>query len=68
MRVKCVLCDSVDKINSSSPEAKRLRNRRIHIYMCPTCDQRIGEKTRERHATGNFNLYRENKSKDELIK
>ncbi|MDL4841308.1 YlaI family protein [Aquibacillus rhizosphaerae] len=67
MRVKCVLCDSVDNINSNSPQAKRLRNRRIHIYMCPTCDERIGEKTKQRHATGKFRLHKEKKQENHLI-
>ncbi|WP_186577595.1 YlaI family protein [Aquibacillus kalidii] len=67
MRVKCVICDSVEKINSNSPEAKRLRNRRIHTYLCPSCNDRIGERTKERHATGNFKLFKEKKSKDQLI-
>ncbi|WP_138415086.1 YlaI family protein [Aquibacillus sediminis] len=64
MRVKCVLCDTINRIDANSFEAKRLRNRRIHMYLCPSCDHRIGEKTKKRHATGNFNLYREKKNED----
>ncbi|MRH41900.1 DUF2197 domain-containing protein [Aquibacillus halophilus] len=67
MRVKCVICDSIDNIDGNSPQAKRLRNRRIHMYLCPTCDQRIGEKTKERLATGNFRVFKELKHKDQLI-
>ncbi|WP_077325931.1 YlaI family protein [Virgibacillus siamensis] len=67
MNVKCVLCDTVEDIDSQSLEAKRLRNRRIHMYLCDECDQRIGKKTKQRHATGNFKLYEERKKKDSLI-
>ena len=58
MRVKCVLCDTIETINSDTLEAKRLRNRPIHTYMCKACDERIAEKTKNRLATGNFRLYR----------
>lgn len=57
MNVKCVLCDKVEEIKDDSIEAKMLRNRRTHMYICQTCDQRITDKTLKRHATGNFNLY-----------
>ncbi|WP_407268139.1 YlaI family protein [Radiobacillus sp. PE A8.2] len=67
MRVKCVLCDTVNNIDGSSPLAKRLRNRRIHIYMCPICDTRIGDKTKQRHATGNFKLYKEKEKQNHLF-
>ncbi|MDC3416521.1 YlaI family protein [Aquibacillus salsiterrae] len=67
MRVKCVLCDSIESINSNSLQAKRLRNRRIHMYLCPTCDERIEEKTKKRHATGNFKLYNFKIKQDSLI-
>ncbi|MYL32991.1 DUF2197 domain-containing protein [Pontibacillus yanchengensis] len=59
MRVKCVLCDSVEKIDSNCLQAKRMRNRRIHTFMCSTCHDRIEEKTNARKSTGNFKLYRE---------
>lgn len=59
MRVKCSLCDTVETIPSYSPLAKRLRNRPIHTYMCPTCDERITKRTEERIATGRFKLYRD---------
>ncbi|MCT2538103.1 YlaI family protein [Aquibacillus koreensis] len=67
MRVKCAICDIVDNIDSNSPQAKRLRNRRIHVYLCTTCDERIGEKTKQRHETGNFKLYKEKQKEDHLI-
>lgn len=67
MRVKCTICDSIESINSNSLQAKRLRNRRIHMYLCPACDERIGENTKKRHATGNFKLYDGKKNQDSLI-
>ncbi|UFU00895.1 YlaI family protein [Radiobacillus kanasensis] len=67
MRVKCVLCDSIEKIDSNSLQAKRLRNRRIHMYICQSCYDRVGENTKKRHETGNFNLYKEKKKEDSLI-
>lgn len=65
MRVKCVLCDKIETINSDTLEAKRLRNRPIHTYMCKTCDERIAERTKSRLATGNFRLFRSRVIKDE---
>ncbi|HAQ07460.1 MAG TPA: DUF2197 domain-containing protein [Bacillus bacterium] len=65
MRVKCVLCDKIETINSDTLQAKRLRNRPIHTYMCNPCDERIAEKTKNRLATGNFRLYRSRVEKDE---
>ncbi len=67
MQVKCVLCDNVEGIDDYSLEAKRLRNRKINLYLCKTCYQRIGEKTNQRHATGNFRLYKEKKNTHDLI-
>ncbi|QDP40049.1 DUF2197 domain-containing protein [Radiobacillus deserti] len=67
MRVKCVLCDSIEKIDSNSLQAKRLRNRRIHMYICEPCYDRVGENTKKRHATGNFKLFKERKEEDSLI-
>lgn len=54
MRVKCVMCDKVSEINDHTLEAKQLRNRPIHTFMCPECTTRISERTNERLATGNF--------------
>ncbi|MCM3572924.1 MULTISPECIES: YlaI family protein [Mesobacillus] len=65
MRVKCVLCDKIENINSDTLEAKRLRNRPIHTYMCEPCNERIAEKTNNRIATGNFRLYRSRVKKDD---
>ncbi|MFD1038737.1 YlaI family protein [Virgibacillus byunsanensis] len=67
MQVKCVICDTIESIEDNSFEAKRLRNRRIHMYLCDTCYNRVDENTRKRHATGNFRLYEKKKRKDELI-
>jgi uncharacterized protein YlaI len=65
MRVKCVLCDKIENINSDTLQAKRLRNRPIHTYMCKDCDDRIAERTKNRIATGNFRLYRTRVEKDD---
>ncbi|RCW70840.1 YlaI family protein [Saliterribacillus persicus] len=67
MRVKCVICDVIDNIDSNSPEAKKLRNRRIHTYLCKECNDRITEKTQARIATGNFHLYRKQNDEDSYI-
>ncbi|MFD1018029.1 YlaI family protein [Thalassobacillus hwangdonensis] len=66
MRVKCVLCDTIESIDSHCLEAKRLRNRRLHTYMCSPCHQRIKEKTTKRVKTGNFRIYREQKKEQHL--
>lgn len=67
MQVKCVLCDNVEGIDDHSLEAKRLRNRKNNLYLCKKCYQRISKKTNERHATGNFHLYKEKKNTHDLI-
>lgn len=67
MQVKCAICDTVEGIDDYSLEAKRLRNRRVNLYLCKNCYDRIGKKTKKRHASGNFKLFRENKNEDELI-
>lgn len=54
MRVKCVICDETGQLPDEAPLAKKLRNRPIHTYMCPSCENRIAEKTNARIATGNF--------------
>ncbi|WLD95017.1 YlaI family protein [Alkalihalobacillus sp. AL-G] len=64
MRVKCVLCDKIEKIEDVSPLAKRLRNRPIHTYMCGDCKKRIAERTEERKASGNFITYRQAAQED----
>ena len=65
MRVKCVICDKIESIEDESFEAKRLRNRPIHTYMCDDCSSRISEKTKARIDTGNFKFYRKESEKDE---
>ncbi len=58
MKVKCVICDQIESIPDDSAEAKKLRNRPIHTFMCQPCYIRIENRTNERIATGNFRLYR----------
>ncbi|MDR7236142.1 YlaI family protein [Neobacillus drentensis] len=65
MRVKCVICDKIEAIEDESFEAKRLRNRPIHTYMCKECKTRITEKTNARFETGNFRLYRTKSEEDD---
>ncbi|UOQ43174.1 YlaI family protein [Halobacillus salinarum] len=67
MRVKCVICDNIENIDSYCLQAKRLRNRRIHTYMCPDCHERIAEKTKQRLATGKFTFNRERKAEKHLL-
>ncbi|SER97291.1 Uncharacterized protein YlaI [Gracilibacillus ureilyticus] len=67
MRVKCVICDGINRIDNDSPQAKKLRNRLIHTYMCPECNDRITVKTKERHKTGKFRLYRKDMVEDEFL-
>ncbi|MBO8155384.1 MAG: YlaI family protein [Bacillaceae bacterium] len=66
MRVKCVLCDKVESIDSYSLTAKQLRKRRILTYMCDECNERIKRRTVERKKTGNFRLFREKKKHKHL--
>jgi uncharacterized protein YlaI len=65
MRVKCVICDKIESIEDESFEAKRLRNRPIHTYMCKECRTRITNNTNARFETGNFRLFRAKSEKDE---
>ncbi|WP_019152938.1 YlaI family protein [Robertmurraya massiliosenegalensis] len=65
MRVKCVICDQIESIEDHSVQAKKLRNRPIHTFMCKSCETRITERTNERIATGNFKLYRSNNEEDD---
>ena len=67
MDIKCPICDKVNQIDNDSPLAKRLRNRRKHLYLCQSCDDRIREKTEARHATGKFRLYEEKKEADPYL-
>ncbi|WP_313891416.1 YlaI family protein [Psychrobacillus sp.] len=61
MRVKCVICDTINQLSDDLPLAKKLRNRPIHTYMCPTCHDRIKENTDARIATGKFIFYKNSK-------
>ncbi len=65
MRVKCVICDTLSEIPDFSSEAKKLRNRPIHTYMCPACHDRITDKTNARLATGKFRFIRSAVQADE---
>ncbi|MFD0049173.1 YlaI family protein [Actinomycetes bacterium NPDC127524] len=65
MKVQCVICDKIESIPDYSPEAKKLRNRPIHTYMCEECHSRIEERTQKRIETGNFRLYRSVTPEDE---
>lgn len=65
MKVKCVICDKIENLVDDSFQAKRLRNRPIHTYMCKACEERIGERTKLRIATGNFNFHRPENKEDE---
>jgi uncharacterized protein YlaI len=65
MRVKCVLCDTIEQLDDENPLAKRLRNRPIHTYMCQRCYDRVTERTNERLATGKFRLYRDKQLEEE---
>ncbi|TLS37677.1 YlaI family protein [Pseudalkalibacillus caeni] len=64
MRVKCVICDKIEKIDNQSPLAKKLRNRPIHTYMCKECYERIENRTKERIDTGNFRLYKKDEANE----
>jgi len=67
MQVKCALCDTIEDLEDYSLQAKRLRNRRLKMYLCKPCYERIDDRTKQRHATGNFQLYEEKKQKRDLI-
>ena len=65
MRVKCVICDSINELDDDLPLAKKLRNRPIHTYTCSDCYGRIATNTEKRLATGNFRFYRTSSPIDE---
>ncbi|PTL39742.1 YlaI family protein [Alkalicoccus saliphilus] len=67
MRVKCVLCDKIEKLSPDLPLAKKLRNRPIHTYMCEECRERIAEKTEARLNTGHFRKHHTEEETDEYI-
>lgn len=41
LQVQCVICDIVEHLEDNSLEAKRLRNRLSHMYLCENCYERI---------------------------
>lgn len=65
MRVKCVICEVVNQLHDDSPQAKKLRNRPIHTYMCDPCHDRISEKTNARLATGDFVFHKSSRRIEE---
>jgi uncharacterized protein YlaI len=65
MKVKCVICDKVQSIENESLQAKRLRNRPIHTFMCRECESRIAERTQKRLASGKFQFNRPKTNDDE---
>lgn len=67
MDVKCVICDTIETINDDSLQAKRLKNRRIKMYLCQTCHDRISENTQKHLDSGDFRLYKKRKRKNELL-
>jgi len=67
MQVQCTICDTIDEIDDDSYEAKRLRNRRIYMYLCQECYERIGKNTQKRHETGKFHLYREKQKNNPFL-
>lgn len=66
MKVQCVICDQQSEIDDHSPLAKKLRNRPIHTYMCERCHKRIEQKTKSRIESGQFQLFKFKKSKDDF--
>ncbi|HLQ73991.1 MAG TPA: YlaI family protein [Bacillota bacterium] len=58
MQTKCTLCEHTETIDKHSFKAKRLRNKRISLYLCDACDERITKRTNERIETGNFKLFK----------
>lgn len=65
MRVRCVLCEREEELPNDAPEAKKIRNRPIHTYMCRECHDRISKKTAARLATGNFIFRRTSESTEQ---
>ena len=57
MRVKCVICDTIQQLEDDLPLAKKLRNRPINTFMCETCNTRIAENTEKRILTGKFHAW-----------
>ncbi|MET1013436.1 MAG: YlaI family protein [Paenisporosarcina sp.] len=65
MRVKCVICENINDLPDDAPQAKKLRNRPIHTYMCDPCHDRIAERTNARIATGHFQFYKSSRRIEE---
>jgi len=65
VKVQCVICDIIEELDDNSFQAKRLRNRPIHTYMCNECDLRIAQNTQKRIDSGNFVLYQNKPQEDE---
>ena len=65
LRVKCVICDKIEVIESDAFLAKRLRNRPIHTYTCQICYDRITERTKARLATGKFRINKPVQNEDD---
>ncbi|WP_042471581.1 YlaI family protein [Bacillus ndiopicus] len=65
MRVKCVICDTIQQLEDDLPLSKKLRNRPIHTYMCESCHTRIANNTEKRLATGKFRFFRTSSKFDE---
>lgn len=65
MRVKCVICDTIHDLQDDLPLAKKLRNRPIHTFMCPSCSTRVTENTSKRIETGKFVFFRTSSKFDE---
>ncbi|MCJ7843270.1 YlaI family protein [Lederbergia sp. NSJ-179] len=61
MNVQCVICHRHEILEDDSPLAKKLRNRPIHTFMCPTCYERIRVNTEKRKQSGNFRLFHDHK-------
>ena len=67
MRVKCVLCDSIENIDNDSPQAKKLRNRLNSTFMCHSCSERITQSTLKRHRNEIFKLFESDDADDPYL-
>ncbi|HET7657396.1 MAG TPA: YlaI family protein [Bacillales bacterium] len=65
MKVKCVLCDKIENLDDDGFEAKNLRNRPIHTFMCDECNQRITKRTEERFANKEYKVYHRQHKKEQ---
>ncbi len=46
MNVICILCDT--PFSPTSSQKRRLRKHPFRIFLCPECDQRIAQQTKQR--------------------